>query len=780
MRLARGPLRLRWKVALVLLALVTLLVVAVAVVGKVEDPLFPNDYSKVVLDEDGGYLRIFLNSNEQWILPDSGRPIPPKLKAAVIHYEDKRFEGHWGIDPLALTRALYQNIRYRSTISGASTITMQVARLMEPKERTVRNKLIEMAQSLVIEGRYSKDQILQLYLRHAPYGGNIIGYHAASLRYFGKEPEHLSWAETATLAVLPNDPARVNPNRNVDRLKEKRDGLLLSLHMEGLIDETTLSLAVAEPICQGQKPFPFTAPHLAERLAAGIEGPIIRTTISGSMQIQITNLLKSYLTSLRSQGITNGAVLVTETRTGEVKAYVASHDYFDDASLGKIDGVAMRRSSGSTLKPFLYALAMDEGLIIPQSILLDIPTSYGGYMPYNANQGFSGIVRAGDALIRSLNVPAVQLLNQFGVGTFYGFLEQAGLGGLNRRPEEYGLSLVLGAAETSLWELSRLYRGLGDNGRFSELRVLQEQTEAQIEAKQLITAGSCYLVLDIIKEVRRPGLEAHWREFQSSSPLAWKTGTSFGNRDAWAIGVSPRWTIAVWVGNFSGGSIKGMTGVDTAAPLLFQVFNRLDADPYTSWFREPQDDLCEVTVSAQTGYRLREEGPQVMVATASASAKPLRASPYERTLFVTGDHSYQVCSLCWDRQDLDTVQQAVYPPEVLQYLHGSGGVVAVPPHNPNCPGMGQPNPISFVYPQADSRIFIPRDTDGQYQKVTLEVAHASRQRSLFWYLDDIYLGATYDVHKMLITPETGGHKLSVVDEMGNTRQVMFYSEKAPQ
>lgn len=780
MKLVLSRLQSLWKVPLVLIALLALGVLGVAVVGRVEEPLFPPDYSTVVLDEDGGYLRIFLNHQEQWILPDSGRPVPEKLRLAVIHYEDKRFERHWGIDPLALVRAMYQNIRHRSTISGASTITMQVARLMKPKERTVKNKLIEMAQALVLERRYSKDTILQLYLRHAPYGGNIIGYHTASLRYFGKEPERLSWAEAATLAVLPNDPARVNPNRNVQRLQDKRDGLLRSLHEAGVIDQTTLDLALAEPIVQGQQSFPFVAPHLAERLAGSVEGSIIRTTINARIQTQTENLLKLYVASLNAQGIVNGAVLVTETRTGEVKAYVASHDYFDDANLGKIDGVSMRRSSGSTLKPLLYALAMDEGLIIPQSVLLDIPTSYGGYTPYNANQGFSGIVRAGDALIRSLNVPAVQLLNEFGVEPFFYFLEGAGLEGLKRRPEEYGLSLVLGAAETSLWELSTLYRGLGSYGRFSALRVLQEPAEIAVAEEQLISAGSCYLVLDVIKEVRRPGLEAHWREFHSSSPLAWKTGTSFGNRDAWAIGVSPQWTVAVWVGNFAGGSIKGMTGVDTAAPLLFQVFNRLGADPYSSWFSAPEDDLCAINVSDQTGYRLREERGKVVSATQSCSAKPLKASPYERTLFVTRDRRYQVCSLCWDRQDLKTVQQAVYPPEVQQYLHGSGTVSVIPPHNPNCPGVGQADPVSFVYPQSGSRIFIPRDTDGQYQKVTLEAAHASKGSTLFWYLDHLYLGLTHDVHQILISLDAGWHRLTVVDDVGNSKSLSFYSEKTPQ
>lgn len=751
--------------------LALLLVAAVFWVGRVPQALFPVNYSTVVLDESGRYLRIFLNSNEQWVLPPDDNPVPPKLRTAVIHYEDKRFASHWGVDPLAVGRALYQNIRHRGTISGASTITMQVARLMQPKERTVQNKLVEMAQALVIETRFSKDEILQMYLDHAPYGGNVIGYRTAALRYFGKEAENLSWTEAGTLAVLPNNPARVNPNRNQDQLKEKRDGLLLSLFAANLIDATTLQLGLAEPIARGNYAFPVAAPHLAERLARTADTDVIATTINLEIQNLAETLLKEHVAAQSLGGIVNGAVLITGTGTGAVKAYVASQDYYDDDHLGKIDGVQMRRSAGSTLKPFLYGLAMDEGLIVPQSMLMDVPASYGGYTPYNADYGFSGVVRANDALIRSLNVPAVALLDEYGVEAFYEFLEGAGLGGLTRRPEEHGLSLILGSPEVSLWELSVLYRGLGNYGRFADLYVVQGQGSAG--EKQLLSPGSAYLVLDILAEVRRPGLEANWREFRSGRPLAWKTGTSFGSRDAWAVGVSPSFTIAVWIGNFAGGSIKGMTGVDTAAPLLFRLLNRLDGQSGEVWFSPPGEGLKEISVSALTGYRLPEDGPYMAVVQGSSSAKPLKLSPYELTLFVTEDGAYQVCSLCWDRENLKIVDAVVYPPHVLQ---GS----RVPPHNPNCPGVQSASPVYFVYPQPGSRIFVPRDMDERYQEVALEVAHANQGSILFWYLDDSYLGLTRDSHKMLVALETGWHKLHVVDGMGNSKELLFYSERASQ
>lgn len=338
----------RWiKLSICLLVVgIGLVVVMFYAVGPLPTPLFPNDYSTVILDTNGKILRVFLNDQQQWILPDDGREIPDKLKIAVTHYEDKRFYQHMGIDWLAVARALYQNISHGQRISGASTITMQVARLMQPKARTVKNKLIEMIQAVKIEFQYSKDEILKLYLLHAPYGGNIVGYRTASLRYFGKEPEALSWAEAATLAVLPNNPANINPMRNSDKLKQKRDQLLYSLYQAGKIDQVTYELAVAEPIPEGQTPFPLAAPHLTERLLRQVDQRIIVTTIDKEIQEKTARILKHYVDDINKHGVRNGAVLVVDTVSGAVIAYAASQDYFDQENLGMIDGIQMRRSSG--------------------------------------------------------------------------------------------------------------------------------------------------------------------------------------------------------------------------------------------------------------------------------------------------------------------------------------------------------------------------------------------------------------------------------------------------
>ncbi|NLJ83328.1 MAG: penicillin-binding protein 1C [Halanaerobiaceae bacterium] len=765
----------RKKLIIILLPLILLsLLILIFIISRIPDPLFPPDYSTLVLDEEGRYLRVFLNSKEQWHFPADGREVPERLKTAVIHFEDKRFEQHHGVDLAAVFRAAYQNLRRGEVVSGASTITMQLARLMRPKERTIKNKLIEMLQAVRIELKYSKDEILNLYLLHAPYGGNIIGFRTASLRYFGKEPENLSWAEAATLAVLPNNPANVNPVQNPARLKEKRDELLESLYQAGIIDRNTMQLALAEPVADRLYPFPLSAPQLAEKLARETEGDIIRTTINKGIQDQATAILKNYVEDNRNRGMRNAALLLTETVSGEVKAYVASQDFFDDANLGKIDGIQMRRSSASTLKPFLYALAMDEGMLIRESRLLDIPISYGGYTPYNANNKFSGVVRADEALIRSLNAPVVNLLYHYGVEEFYEFLAEAGMEGLFRRAEDYGLSLILGGAEISLWELSRLYRGLGNYGFFSGLRVLRDAEEPA--GKQLLSPGSAYLVLETLKELKRPGTEYYWQDFQSSAPIAWKTGTSYGSRDAWAVGVSPDWTIAVWVGNFAGGEIKGMSGLESAAPLLFKVFNQLEKKGHKNWFEAPAGGLKEIQASASTGYRLRENTGEVVRTLAPAGAKPLQYSPYERVFYLDEAETMEVCSLCWDRADLKVVQKVIYPPQVYKYL-GNREVHAIPPHNPACPGAREINPIEFIYPQEGSLIFLPRGIDGEYQQVNLEAAHAQRESRLFWYLDNHYLGETVNKHQLTLAPEPGWHRLLVIDGWGNSKEISFYLER---
>ncbi len=753
---------------------------------KLPTPLFNVDYSTIILDEKGQYLRVFLNDREQWCFSPGKEQLPGKLKTAVLYFEDKRFYYHPGIDPLALGRAIWQNLKELDKISGASTITMQAARLSRPKDRNLKNKLLEMIQALKIELKYSKEEILKLYLTHAPYGGNIIGYKAASYRYFGKSPVEITWGEAATLAVLPNSPGLVNPVQDSDMLKNKRDILLKRLLNKRVINQETYQLALAEPIPTKQIPFDLAAPHLAEYMKMNIQNKVVKTTINKDIQIAINRLAQDYMELISLNGVKNCAVLVAETGSGAVRAYVGSNDYYDEENSGMIDGVRTPRSTGSILKPFLYGLAMDEGLIIPQSKLRDILISYGAYTPYNYDGTFEGIVSAREALIRSLNAPAVSLLDEYGVERFYSFLIKAGITSLFRRPEEYGLPLILGGAEVNLWEITSAYRGLGNLGEFNNLHYLLpgDNSDNRKTSKQLITKGSAYLVLDMLKDLKRPGIEYFWEEFSSGCKIAWKTGTSYGNRDAWAVGVTPQWTIGVWTGNFDGRESKSLTGLGAAAPLLFRIFNYLDKNGNQEWFERPVD-LKKIEVSTNTGYRLQDtylkdldEGVKVLSADISSSAKPLKYSPYERIIYLNKAGTEEVCSLCWKIGDIKKVLKVIYPPEVNEYLRNKGNRVnTIPPHRSNCSTVSSRNPIEFSYPQQGSIILIPRGLKGEYQKVTIKVAHSHENSVLYWYIDKKYLGETTGLHNKALVLDTGWHVFHVVDGAGHFREISFYTER---
>ncbi|RMH99945.1 MAG: penicillin-binding protein 1C, partial [Calditrichaeota bacterium] len=746
-------------------------------------PPFPADYSTVILDEQGEILRVFLNRREQWHLPPRGDlPLPEKLKVAVLTYEDRYFFYHPGINPAAVARALWQNLTSGKVISGASTITMQVARLMRPKPRTLPNKLLEMLQALKLEVRYSKEEILRLYLDHAPYGGNVVGYQAASLRYFGKLPEALTWGEAATLAVLPNAPGLISPDANPDLLKAKRDRLLRTLQQRGYIDEATRQLAEQEPLPAGSTPFPLLAPHLAQHLhhRFGAAGGVITTTLRKAYQQDIEALVREHAAYLKLQGIRNAAVLVAETGSGKVRAYVGSPDFFDAEASGQVDGVRAPRSSGSLLKPFLYALCMDEGILLPQTLVKDVPTFYGAFSPHNATETYDGLVTAREALVRSLNVPATRLLFTYGLHPFYLFLKSAGVSTLFRSPDDYGLPLILGGAEVTLWDMATLFRGLGNYGRFAPLQVLSKGNSlSPTPPPRLISPMACYLTLNMLRELKRPGAEYYWELYENQWPIAWKTGTSYGHRDAWAVGVSPQWTIAVWVGNFDGQGTPDLIGSRCAGPLLFDVFNYLPKDSRQAWFTPPPEaEQQPLMICRETGFLAGENCPHPVITEAPRGMKPLRLCPFHKRLYVTTDEQYQVCSLCWTPGRYKGVQRLVYPPDVAQHLRRRGVPVdAAPPHRPDCPAQTEPAALQILYPPENARLWVPRDFGGRRQRVAFRVAHRQRERTVYWYLDHHYLGATRDIHEKAVELTRGWHTLEVVDEIGYRDRRRFVVER---
>ena len=742
-------------------------------------PLFNANYSTAVWDEDGRLLRAFLNGGEQWYFaPVPGQKIPEKLKQAILYFEDQHFYKHPGFNPFSLVRASWQNLTAGTIKSGASTITMQVIRLALKKRRNLGNKLLEILQAVKLEIKFSKDRILKMYVDHAPYGGNIIGCQAASLTYFNKKTDQLTWAEVAMLAVLPNSPGLISPVMNRKKLLERRNRLLKKLLDKKVLSPQIYRASLSEPLPHRRGSFFYHAPHLTRRLKerAGSKAGHIHTYIKREYQQGIEKLVARHLKYLNSRGIGNGCAVVVETATGRVRAYVGSQDFFDEEHSGQVDGVMAPRSTGSILKPFLYALAVDEGLILPQTKIKDIPSFFGAFSPANADRQYNGLVSAEEALVRSLNVPAVRLLNGYGFHKFYLFLKSAGITSLFRRPDDYGLTLILGGAETSLYDLAGLYCGLGNCGHFTPLHIIkQDQTPGPVRQQLLISPEAGYLTLNILKQLKRPGAEYYWEQYQRQYPIAWKTGTSYGQRDAWSLGVTPRWTIGVWVGNFSGEGNNNLSGAACAAPLMFDIFNFLPKQSASNWFGRRGLHFRSVSLCLDTGFAAGPDCPRTVRGDAPRSLKPLRACPFHQSIFVTPDEKYRVCSRCWQPGQYKKIQRLVYPPDVSQYLREAGVILSdLPPHRPDCPGRDETRPLQIIYPVPRARIWLPRDFDGDLQKITLRAAHRSQEKSIYWYLDDVYRGTTRDSHKLAVTFKEGWHRLTVVDEDGNRQVRRFY------
>ncbi|MEO9967449.1 MAG: penicillin-binding protein 1C [Reichenbachiella sp.] len=734
------------------------------------DSRLSRDYSQVILAKDSSILRVFLNHDEQWCLPPHlQQEIPQKLQVAALTFEDQYFDYHPGFNLYALCRALYLNTKHQKVVSGGSTITMQLARMIRNQPRTIINKLAEIFLAIKIEVRQSKTSILKDYLNHAPYGSNIRGYAAASYRFFGKKPEQLTWSEAATLAVLPNAPSMVFPSKNDDRLEHKRNFLLLKLLQKELIDEETYELSLLEQVPREIIPFALAAPHLTERIHAENQKDVVITTIDPVIQYETNFFVKQHASRMQQLGVKNVCALVVDNTTSSVVSYVGSQDFDDLPNLGRVDGVRAFRSSGSILKPYLYALAIDDGLILPQTLIKDVPTYFSSFSPSNASEEFSGIVPASQALIHSLNIPAVRLLNAYGVNKFYNQLESAGVSSLFRNPDDYGLPLIIGGAEVSAWDMAKLYMGLANAGNFKSISYLPSRVPES--GNKLISATASQLVLDEMKELIRPGLEFYWKKYSSQKPIAWKTGTSYGHKDAWAAGCTPHWTIIVWVGNFDGSSNKALSGMRSAGPLMFNILNSLPTNPKKKWFDTGYGTT--VKICSETGFYATSNCPNPEMATAPRQMKPLKTCPYHKTIFTDKNDKYAVCSHCWTRHHIES-KVLIYPPDVGHYLRNKGTLLPnIPQHNPNCPTAQEHNILQIIYPLARANVFIPKDFDGGYQPLVGKVASRFPKRELFWYLDEAYLGSTIGKPTFPLGLTSGRHKLTVVDAEGNRDQVDF-------
>ncbi len=621
------------------------------------NPLFKNPYCTVIESKEGRLLSAVIATDGQWHFPEI-KETPQKFEDLILLFEDEHFYKHFGVNPISLFKAFITNVKQGRIKRGGSTITMQVIRLSRKnKGRTILEKLKEIVFATRLEFRLSKKEILKKYASHAPFGGNVVGLEAAAWRYYGRSPQQLSWGEMATLAVLPNAPSLIYPGKNHELLLKKRNKLLDKLFLSSKIDSTSCELAKQEPLPLKPKPLHQRAIHLLTRIDnEGNKGRRIETSLDFVLQEQITQVVNNHYLRLLNSDVHNAAVLIMEVETGKAIAYVGNTT---SKKGGAVDLITAPRSSGSILKPFLYASMLDAGTILPQTLVADIPTQYAQYTPQNYNRKYDGAVSADNALIRSLNIPAVKMLHQYGIKRFHSKLKQLKMSTITKDANHYGLSLILGGAETSLNDLASSYGSLArtlnhfekhnekyNTNDYFNISYVKKETKKTEELSEhtLFSAASIYWTFNVLSDLNRPREELGWESFSSSRKIAWKTGTSFGHRDAWAVGITPEYIVAVWVGNASGEGKAGLTGISAAAPLLFDAFKKL---PRTTWFSTPFDELKKIPICSKSGMRSSHwcEGSDSLLV--PISGLKTKACSYHRWIHLDEFEKQQVNSSCY-------------------------------------------------------------------------------------------------------------------------------------
>ncbi len=757
-------------------------------------PLFKAHTCTVLEDNTGRLLAARIADDGQWRFPKC-KNIPYKFAASIIQFEDREFFAHKGFNPLAFGRALVQNIKERKIVSGGSTLSMQVIRLARKgKSRSIMEKLIEIIYATRLELTASKFEILSLYASNAPYGSNVVGIDAASWRYFGREAEKLSWAEAATLAILPNAPSLIYPGKNQERLLAKRNRLLERLLKAKIIDKETCELSKQETL--PGKPFalPQIAPHLLQRAAKeGFEGTRIPSTIDGHIQERVNEIIENHHQLLKANEIHNACAIVLDVNTGNVLAYVGNTDNTGKPEYqSDVDVIVAPRSTGSILKPFLFASMLNDGELLSTTLIPDVPTQIGGYTPQNYNNSFDGAVPAKRALARSLNIPAVRMLQNYGTEKFNYNLKKLGMTTLTFTPDHYGLTIILGGAEGKLWDITGMYASMARtlnhyttyNGKYNAEDIHpphytypKKKKEVETTKQSFIDAASIYFTFEAMVEVSRPDEDAGWKQYTSASKVAWKTGTSFGYRDGWAVGVTPKYVVGVWVGNADGEGRPGLVGIQTAAPILFDIFSILKPG---KWFSPPYDEMEKIAICHQSGCRtteICEPIDTVWIQKSGLSSEPCK---YHRLIHLDETGNYRVNSNCEEVNKMKHVSWFVLPPAMEWYYKSkNSSYKESPPFRKDCETSGLKS-MEFIYPKQYSKIYVPVELDGTMGKTVFQVAHRKAGSIIYWDLDGTYIGLTQNIHQMALAPDEGMHKITLVDEEGETvvQQFEIVSKKS--
>ena len=751
-------------------------------------PLFNEPLCVVLEDTQQNLLGARIAKDGQWRFPECDS-LPEKYEQCLIQFEDRRFYYHPGFDPISMGRAILSNFKNKRVVSGASTLSMQTIRLSRnnPK-RTVLEKMIELVLVTRLELGYSKKDILNLYASHAPFGGNVVGLEAASWRYFGKHPSLLSWAEAALMAVLPNNPSLVHPGRNREQLLLKRNRLLEKMRSNQIINAETFELAQSEPLPENPLALPQATPHLLDRISSeqfDTETRITKQIVSIDRKLQenVSEILLRHHQHLKGNGIHNAAALVLEIETGKVLAYVGNIAGAGMEHGEQVDIINSVRGSGSIFKPLLMAQMLQQGQISPQSIISDVPTNIYGYEPENYFSSYDGVVSVQRALARSLNVPFIKLLQEYGLEKFHHDLQKMGINSLKFPAVHYGLPLILGGAETSLWDITNVYAKMARtlnhfytydnqydvndwrNATFYAAPPVPGHDKHLTKEPHTVGAGAIWLTFDAMTQIERPDQYGNWDLYQHSKKVAWKTGTSFGFRDAWSIGVNPKYAVGVWVGNADGEGRPGLIGVEAAAPILFDIFDLLPGNP---WFDMPANDLQETEICQNSGYRYLDYCPKEKHWTTKGVSK-MKACPYHQMIHLDSSKQYRVTDRCVQPFQMVNEPWFILPP-VEEYYHRAKNpnYRILPRFLDGCEIVNQQEtPLQLIYPRQNSSIYVPIGLDGKPGESVFKATHKDSKGVIHWNLDATYIGTTEVFHELLLRPNPGKHRLTLVDQQGN-------------
>ncbi|WP_413291107.1 penicillin-binding protein 1C [Bdellovibrio sp. HCB337] len=762
----------RWKKISVI---VMVLVGALGIFRAFRPPLLESaSFSKVVFASHGELLRFSISNDDKYRLPARLESVDPKLVEAFLLHEDKYFYCHPGVNPFSMVRAIYSTVT--GSRMGGSTITMQLARLQDRLyTRSVTGKLLQILSAFKLELLYSKKEILEAYLNLTPFGGNIEGVEAASLIYYGKPAKNLSLSEALTLAVIPQSPQVRSLNQEsparVSFLKSRSE--LFAAWAEKHPGDKNQSLDLALPMSsQKVHDLPFLAPHFVDLMLQRFpEKSELETTLDLDIQRGAEKKLKAYVSSLATKGVKNAALMVLNIETMEIQALVGSSDFFNAEIEGQVNGVVAKRSPGSALKPLLYALALDQGLIHPLTLLKDTPMSFAGYDPENFDQNFRGPLSATDALVHSRNVPAVYLDSQVKSPSFYDFLKDFGVSQL-KTAKHYGLSLSLGGAEVSMEEMLQLYSVLARQGYRLPVRWLKEQ-KTPSHVPQLISKEAAFVTLDMLTKNPRPEGQDLNSILRTSMDVAWKTGTSFGFRDAWAVGAFGPFVVGVWLGNFDGEGNPAFIGRDLAGPLLFQMVDLLKplAETYPLWKSMSGLGLKKVKVCSISGHFPGPHCRHQQETWFIPGKSPISTCNIHREVMISNLTGLRLCAPPADPKMVRTEVYEFWPTDLLAAFKSFGVIKRNPPSfEPKCrlaEGGLEGNPPQINSPKMGVVYHLGVLTKDK-NEIPLQAILDSDVEKVTWFVNNELVGVSEGRKALLWKARPGKYIVRAVDDLGRS------------